>query len=1576
MGIPYPYKAEFKKVPDSSASTGYITMTATAACDESGVQYYFACTNDPARDSGWQSSNSYTDTGATLGHAYAYTVQVRDTSSNQNMTEISGQQWAVSGMNNLDFEDPAIADTLYDAGHDGQWINSLGTLTRDDHHSNYPGAGGDNWAQLDGNRFTYQQVGNWRNNQNYAVTFKAGQRSDEDFADLYVCLLAGGDPNLCVDDESVTYTGNNSLVADVGATILDTSSAIAPFSSSGKKTTNQTILLSSGTSMSTSDPLWLQFYTANTSGFALIDNVLIKDILMLGEDPEDTTVDLGTSAEFHVYSVGVDTYEWYKEDPNGAILQTNGGDISGATTDTLTIANVETADEGMYYCVLTNSEDVNEISESGELTTNPMITGDPADASVEVGATAQFSVTTGVTVDSYQWYEYDADTQTATQLSNSGDISGATSATLSIANVEKADCSDYYCVVTKGNDSETSSSGILETNPMVSVQPVGDLVELTETAQFTVGSNISSPSYQWYKLGDPNVQLSNGGDISGATSTTLSIANVDGTDLGGYFCTVTYGNDSEDSDFAYLSTSSIIDVQPSNAVGYEGDEVSLTVASSFGEAYQWYKVATPNDIMLVSDGVDIFDANTATLTLANLDADDDASYYCEVTSHTFSLTENSDSAALQVRRLISHFKLEQDLTDELTTYVGQAYNSNSNTTNVNDDYEIDPNEPLEDGYGVHLYNNKFVKIDGSGTFYNFWEDEFTASCWIRVDPAEEEYWGVVVAKQNNNKDAGWLLRANNNGAEFRIRTTGGSVIADANTIDPIDPIDNHWHQIAATYDGEYMKVYIDGIPGEAVLVDSALSTMNSGLTIGASNAGADNLFAGIIDEVKIYSYALSDEQIDADFKSAKRMVAHYQFEQDLNDTVSVGSGGYYEDDFTTSAGTPTYTEDNGYDGYALSLDGSGDHVRVADSNELYNFMVAGDYTMTAWVKADAADGGIVSKQSIAEDAGHFLNVEGSSGQVEYKVKASGVDPNTARGSTDITDGDWHIVTAVRDGNSMSVYVDGVAGDTKDVPEAVYTLDSYFCVGAPDVGGDYLFEGLIDNVKLYNFALSQDQIIGANSDLQEFHRLVGHWKFERDLTDEQSTLTAVYEDSSNNVKAEYYFEDIDGGAMYFDPDSSNRTIQVNGTTDLYDFHAERFSASCWVKIDPGEYAANAVLVGKQNNGNSTGWFLRADEDDVQLRLRATPSTVDNFNTGTSTITDRQWHLITSTFDGTTLVTYFDGVASSSTMMGANVPIVNNNAFRIGAANNNGDYPFKGLMDNVKIWNYALTSTEVAAEYSLLTAAVAADDGLRGFLKFEQDLTDEQSTQTITYENASNTTANPTFDNTDPLDGYAQKFWDNTTHTELKGSEQRYNFWRNAFSVNVWVNVTSEEMVNNACVVGKVNSNNNKNWFLRIEEHSGTSFKMYTDAGASSTTATNTSDDVCDGTWHMLTITYDGTDMIAYIDGNAGTAAQPSTPASSNERLVIGARDIDGDNPFAGLVDNFRIYDKALSSSQIAALYAAETPYMNAERLAFFCSQWLNTNCDAGNSYCGGADFEPDGDVDLHDFAVFCSRWMAE
>jgi len=181
----------------------------------------------------------------------------------------------------------------------------------------------------------------------------------------------------------------------------------------------------------------------------------------------------------------------------------------------------------------------------------PSITSLTGNQTTCVTTTVQISVV-AVNAASYQWRK------NGVNLTDGGNISGSTSATLTINNITTSDAGDYSVVVSNPYGSATSDNSHLtvQTDPIVIVtQPVNQAVLLgasaTQLAQFQssdgvyVGGNTASfsvvatgcnpVSYQWRKNG---INLSDGGNISGAHSANLQINSVSMADAGTYMVVI------------------------------------------------------------------------------------------------------------------------------------------------------------------------------------------------------------------------------------------------------------------------------------------------------------------------------------------------------------------------------------------------------------------------------------------------------------------------------------------------------------------------------------------------------------------------------------------------------------------------------------------------------------------------------------------------------------------------------------------------------------------------------------------------------------------------------------------------------------------------------------------------------------------------------------------------------------------------------------------------------------------------------------------------------------------------------
>ncbi|MCG9128412.1 LamG domain-containing protein [Candidatus Poribacteria bacterium] len=76
-------------------------------------------------------------------------------------------------------------------------------------------------------------------------------------------------------------------------------------------------------------------------------------------------------------------------------------------------------------------------------------------------------------------------------------------------------------------------------------------------------------------------------------------------------------------------------------------------------------------------------------------------------------------------------------------------------------------------------------------------------------------------------------------------------------------LDGEWHFMAGTWDGKTIKLYIDGVLDKELACKGELVPNNGALYIGA-RGGSDRFLTGALDEIKMYNYALSEDELLTD----------------------------------------------------------------------------------------------------------------------------------------------------------------------------------------------------------------------------------------------------------------------------------------------------------------------------------------------------------------------------------------------------------------------------------------------------------------------------------------------------------------------------------------------------------------------------------------------------------------------------------------------------------------------------------------------------------------------------------------
>ena len=366
-------------------------------------------------------------------------------------------------------------------------------------------------------------------------------------------------------------------------------------------------------------------------------NLSVPITTLITAQPSDVTGCEGQDISFTVAADGASlSYEWYK---NPAVLQVDGGDISGATSNTLSIANIDVSDAGVYYCKVIGTCGT-ELSGNPTLTVNEGLTinTNPISKTRCLGGTASYVVDVSGTINSYQW-EFNNGGGFVVLLADANTL-GTTTNTLTLNNINAADEGTYRCVVDGVcEDLNSNPAGLtigvttaITTQPFDVTSCVGDDVDLS------VSANGTSLNYQWYK---------NGNLIAGATLNTLSFVGVVVGDEDVYDCDISGTCGTETSDPANLTVNEYITftAQPTNKSRCPNGTVTFSVATSGSiVSYAWFKDGV--DISTIPD-TDFINEDSPTLTIINLDLVDHAgNYTCQIIGDCE--TRSSNAATLTI----------------------------------------------------------------------------------------------------------------------------------------------------------------------------------------------------------------------------------------------------------------------------------------------------------------------------------------------------------------------------------------------------------------------------------------------------------------------------------------------------------------------------------------------------------------------------------------------------------------------------------------------------------------------------------------------------------------------------------------------------------------------------------------------------------------------------------------------------------------------------------------------------------------------------------------------------------------
>ncbi|MBP6412574.1 MAG: T9SS type A sorting domain-containing protein [Bacteroidia bacterium] len=348
----------------------------------------------------------------------------------------------------------------------------------------------------------------------------------------------------------------------------------------------------------------------------------------------------------------------------------------------------------------------------------------------------------------------------------------------------------------------------------------------------------------------------------------------------------------------------------------------------------------------------------------------------------------------------------------------------------------------------------------------------------------------------------------------------------------------------------------------------------------------------------------------------------------------------------------------------------------------------------AWIPCQFANDGY--------DYWHSIQFQGGVGSGELIWNTNTLDYAT-----------WNHFVLVKTASTISLYKNGALIQNINynglLPNSAEPL--VFGMGGIGPGDGEAYNGIIDDIGIWNRALSQQEIIdlfngtvstpcvSSSLPVSVTAGMVAWYPFCGNAIDESGN------GNNGTVNGAILSSDRFGNtnSAYFFPGDVNNKIVIQHDT-LFDFQ-NSFSVSAWAKFDQSWSFHVEDIIYKGTFPFNSGWALAVNQDDAMYGV-GNYSMIGALTTGSGAINTNfiqpfsfinTWRHLVLTYDGQYSRLFIDGALSDSILISS--PILNNTSnIEIGGALNPVSGAFNRSIDDIGIWNRALAPDEITTLYT--------------------------------------------------------------------------------------------------------------------------------------------------------------------------------------------------------------------------------------------------------------------------------------
>ncbi|BAQ64272.1 LamG-like jellyroll fold domain-containing protein [Geminocystis sp. NIES-3709] len=535
-----------------------------------------------------------------------------------------------------------------------------------------------------------------------------------------------------------------------------------------------------------------------------------------------------------------------------------------------------------------------------------------------------------------------------------------------------------------------------------------------------------------------------------------------------------------------------------------------------------------------------------------------------------------------------------------------------------------------------------------------------------------------------------------------------------------------WHSYTGTFDGNTIRLYIDGNLVASRNERGTIRQDNGPLFIGRDD-GLNRFFNGSIDEVTIWNRALSESEIQNTIigkpltGTEANLVGYYNF--DYNGIVDKTNNNNNASLFNGADVQLINNEPSSPFGNVLALDGIDDRVALTNANQLG---LNGDFTVEARV--------YVNEFSTARPDQSILGTDQSSTNQGLHLIIRNQRPHMGFFANDLTGNSvlqaktWYHITYRYTANNreQAIFVNGQLDSTRTATA------NFQGTGLVNIGrwlNDRYLNGNIDELRIWNKPLTQEEIqANLNNTLTGNESgLTGYYNFDSinysnpnvitDLSPNQNngTLNNGNQNSLNNflpaqIQPSENVLVLDGVNDYLEISNSNA---VNFTTN------QNFTVETLVKANPNQQDLrnnDNDIIEKWSGDSGYPFVIRYIRSTGRISVARFDGSNNPGITSNSSINDGKYHHIAFVKEGTQLRLYIDGRLEGSTTDTTRNSTTNNSPLFIGRRGGNTPNHFRGEIDEVRIWNKVLTQQELQA--NLNNTLTGNESSLTAYYDFEE------------------------------------------------------------------------------------------------------------------------------------------------------------------------------------------------------------------------------------------------------------------